>query len=137
MLALKWAVTEKFRDYILGSQFTAYTNNNQLAYIRDSKLGAAQIRWLSKLVLFEFDIKYRMGKSNQAADALSHHPKSSTNISSDVGSEEEYGTLSYEIVSDGLTNVVNGIKIPIDVKNKFKGPCMRSQKGIIFKGLVQ
>ena len=28
LLALKWAVTEKFRDYLLGSKFTVYTDNN-------------------------------------------------------------------------------------------------------------
>ena len=76
LLVLKWAVTQKFRDYLLGSQLTAYTDNNPLAYMMDSMLGAAQIIWLSKLVLFDFDIKYRMGKSNQAAEALSCHPKS-------------------------------------------------------------
>ena len=48
LLALKWLVTEKFRDYLLGSRFTVYTDNNPLAYVKESKLGAAQIRWLSK-----------------------------------------------------------------------------------------
>ena len=67
LLALKWAVTEKFRDYLLGSKFTVYTDNNPLAYVKESKLGVAQIRWLSKLALFDFDIKYRSGKLNQAA----------------------------------------------------------------------
>ena len=113
LLVLKLAVTEKFRDYLLGSWFTAYTDNNSLVYIKESKLGVAQIRWLSKLVLFDFDNKYRMGKLNQAADALSHHPKSSVDISSDRGSEEEYETISYEVISDDLTEVIDGIKIPI------------------------
>ena len=71
LLALKWAVTEKFRDYLLGSKFTVYTDNNPLAYIQTSKLGASQIHWLSELALFDFNIIYRSGKSNQAADALS------------------------------------------------------------------
>ena len=58
LLALKWAVTEKFRDYLLGSQFQVYTDNNLLAYVMESKLGASQIRWLSELALFDFVIKY-------------------------------------------------------------------------------
>ena len=33
LLALKWAVTEKFSDYLLGSKFTVYTDNNPLAYV--------------------------------------------------------------------------------------------------------
>ena len=80
----------------------------------------AQIRWLSALPLFDFDIKYRMGKSNQAADALSHQPKSSVVMSSDKGSEEEYETISYEVISDDLTEAIDGIKIPIELKNEIQ-----------------
>ena len=43
LLVLKWVVTEKFRDYLLGSQFQAYTVNNPLTYVMESKLGASQI----------------------------------------------------------------------------------------------
>ena len=32
-LALKWAVTDKFSDHLLGSVFTAYTDNNPLTYV--------------------------------------------------------------------------------------------------------
>ena len=44
LLAVKWAICEKFKDYLLGSKFTVYTDNNPLVYIKSSKLGAAQIR---------------------------------------------------------------------------------------------
>ena len=43
LLMLKWAVMEKFRDYLLGSQFQVYTDNNLLTYIQESKLGELQI----------------------------------------------------------------------------------------------
>ena len=43
LLVLKWAVTEKFWDYLLGSQFQVYMDNNPLAYVQESKLGALQI----------------------------------------------------------------------------------------------
>ena len=61
--ALKWSVCEKFKDYLLGSKFMVYTNNNPLVYVKTSKLGAAQIRWLSELALFDFNIIYQTGKS--------------------------------------------------------------------------
>ena len=32
-LALKWAVVEKFHDYLYGSKFEAVTDNNPLTYI--------------------------------------------------------------------------------------------------------
>ena len=53
--------------------------------------------------IVDFDIKYRMGKLNQAADALSHHLKSSVDMSSDKRSEKEYDTLSYEVISYDMT----------------------------------
>ena len=71
LLTLKWAVTKKCRDYLLGSKFTGYTDNSSLAYIQTSTLGGSQIHWLSELALFNFNILYRLGKTNKAADALS------------------------------------------------------------------
>ena len=64
LLALKWAVPGKFRDYLLGLKFTVYTDNNLLAYIQTSKLGVSQICWLSQLTLFNFNILYRYGKTH-------------------------------------------------------------------------
>ena len=74
LLPLKWAVTEKFHDYLLGSWFQDNMDNNLLAYVQDGKLGASQIQWFSKLASFNFTTKYQTGNSNKAADALSHHP---------------------------------------------------------------
>ena len=58
-------------DYLLGSKFMVYTDNNPLAYIHTSNLGVSQNHWLSNLVLFDFNIQHRLGKTNKAADALS------------------------------------------------------------------
>lgn len=41
-LALKWAVCEKFNDYLYGSEFVVLTDNNPLTYVLTSaKLDAA------------------------------------------------------------------------------------------------
>ena len=71
LLGLKWAITEKFRDYLLGGEFTVYTDNNPLSYLKSAKLAAAEMRWVSQLAQFNFNIKYRSGRSNANADALS------------------------------------------------------------------
>uniref|UniRef100_A0A3B1KDF0 Gypsy retrotransposon integrase-like protein 1 n=1 Tax=Astyanax mexicanus TaxID=7994 RepID=A0A3B1KDF0_ASTMX len=74
LLALKWAVTEKFREYLLGTQFTVYTDNNPLSYLQSAKLAAVEQRWASQLALFNYELKYRPGTSNGNADALSRLP---------------------------------------------------------------
>ena len=81
---------EKFRDYLIGTKFTVLTDNNPLTYVRTSRLGASQIRWLSDLMLFDFDIKYRAGKSNQAADALSQQPANPDSASESSDDEDEW-----------------------------------------------
>ena len=45
-LALKWAISEKFRDYLYGSKFEVLTDNNPLTYVlTTAKLDATGQRW--------------------------------------------------------------------------------------------
>lgn len=74
-LALKWAVTERFRDYLIGSSCTIYTDNNPLTYVLSTaKLNATGHRWVAELADFHLTIKYRPGKENCDADGLSRMP---------------------------------------------------------------
>lgn len=68
-LALKWAVCEKFHDFLYG-------DNNPLVYVlTTAKLDAARHRWLAALSMYDFDMKYRAGKTNVDADGLSRRPQ--------------------------------------------------------------
>ena len=82
-LAMKWAVTEKFRDYLLGAKFTVFTDNNPLVHFRSAPLGALEQRWASQLAQFDFDIQYKPGRTNPA-DALSRLPPVEANTSTPV-----------------------------------------------------
>ena len=75
-LALKWAITDVFRDYLAyADHFTAYTDNNPLVYLMETqKLNAYCQRWISELAEFNFNIKYRPGVINRDADCLSRIP---------------------------------------------------------------
>ena len=74
-LALKWAVTERYHDYLYGNTCTVLTDNNPLTYVLTSaKLDTTGHRWLAALANYDLKIKYRPGSSNQAADALSRLP---------------------------------------------------------------
>lgn len=81
-LALKWAVCEKFRDYLFyAPHFTIYTDNNPLTYVlRTAKLNAVGHRWVGELADFRFDIRYRPGKVNADADMLSRCPLDITKL---------------------------------------------------------
>ena len=71
-LALKWAVTDKFHDYLYGNRFTVRTDNNPLTYVlTTAKLDAMGHRWVASLSCYNFDIVYRSGANNADADALS------------------------------------------------------------------
>ena len=73
-LGLKWAVTERFSDYLryCHHPFVVYTDNNPLTYVlTTAKLNAVGMRWVNELADFEFTIKYRPGRLNVDADYLS------------------------------------------------------------------
>ncbi|XP_062372262.1 retrovirus-related Pol polyprotein from transposon 412 isoform X1 [Sardina pilchardus] len=73
-LALKWAVVDKFHDYLYGVRFTVMTDNNPLTYVLTTgKLNATGHRWLAALATYDFEIKYRPGKVNIDADLLSRN----------------------------------------------------------------
>lgn len=74
-LALKWAVTNKLHDYLYGAKCEVHTDNNPLTYVlTTAKLDAAGHRWLAELSTYDFSLKYRPGKQNIDADALSRRP---------------------------------------------------------------
>ncbi|XP_042559955.1 uncharacterized protein LOC122128976 [Clupea harengus] len=73
-LALKWAITEKFAEYLTPAPFVVYTDNNPLVHLNSAKLGSHEQRWAARLAGFQFEIKYRPGRNNQSADALSRFP---------------------------------------------------------------
>lgn len=73
-LALKWAVVDKFHDYLYGAKFTVRTNNNPLTYVlTTAKLNATGHRWLAALSTYDFGIQYRPGRENVDADLLSRN----------------------------------------------------------------
>lgn len=74
-LALKWAVTAKFSDYLYGNKFLVMTDNNPLTYVLSTaKLDAVGHRWLAALANYEFDLKYKPGRYIKDADGLSRRP---------------------------------------------------------------
>ena len=114
LMALKWSVCEKFKDYLLGSKFTVFTDNNPLVYVKTSKLGAAQISWLSELALYDFDIVYHTGCSNLIAGALSRRSEAqgeNHNQTCSDNDDEEWQAISYSAICEELQGIIGGVKV--------------------------
>ena len=71
-LALKWAVTEQFREYLQYQPFLVRTDNNLLTYVMTMpNLDAVGHRWVAAMAGYNFEIEYICGSDNKVADALS------------------------------------------------------------------
>ena len=107
MQVLKWEVTKKFRNYLLGSEFTVYTDNNPLKYLQAATLAAVEERWASLIASFKLNIVYRSGKSNVCADALSRKTFSDTDATTSTDVQQILSsTASISVMPLSLTHVI-------------------------------
>ena len=71
-LALKWAVTEHFKEYLLYQPFLVKTDNNLFTYIMTTpNLDATGQQWVSALAKYDFWLEYQKGPDNAVVDTLS------------------------------------------------------------------
>ena len=64
-LALKWAVTEQFREYLQYGPFTVRTDNNPLTYILTTpNLDALGHHWVAALAGYDMSLEYLKGTDN-------------------------------------------------------------------------
>ena len=70
--ALKWAVTEQFREYLQYQPFTMCTDNNPLTYIlMTPNLDVLGHCWVMALAGYNMKLEYLKGSDNKIADTLS------------------------------------------------------------------
>ena len=106
LLGLKWAVTEKFKNYLYGASFTVRTDNNPLCHLSTAKLSAVEQRWAASLAPFNFDIVYRPGRANRNADGLS---RQFTEDSPEV-------ELSAEVSANSCSQVCQHTQLPVELQ---------------------
>lgn len=74
LLALKWAMTDKFKDYLWGMEVEVFTDNNPLVHLETVKLGVVEQRWAAQLANFKYTIRYHPGTANHNTEVLSRLP---------------------------------------------------------------
>lgn len=103
-LAIIWAVN-KFRPYLYGTKFTLVTDHKPLTFIKSSEKNQKILRWRLDLEDYDYEVKYREGKSNVVADALSRMPVE-VNINETNNDEIPYfsGSEDLEDDADSIAN---------------------------------
>ena len=111
-LALKWAVTEQFHEYLSpygknSNEFVVHTDNNLLTYIFSSaNLDAAGQRWVARLTSYNFSLEYQKGKDNTVTDFLSQM--------NECLPEEEVQEYLNQIPHPGVKAVLDNAITPIE-----------------------
>lgn len=63
---------QKWRPYLLGHHFLVRTDQQSLMFLLERRIGTPnQQKWLAKLLGYDFEVEYKKGRENKAADALS------------------------------------------------------------------
>lgn len=71
LLAIVWAI-KRLRQYLLGRKFIIQTDHQALKWLFNVKDPSSRLlRWRLRLEEYEYEIEYKKGKENTAADALS------------------------------------------------------------------
>ena len=112
LLAVRWAVCGPFKDYLMGNKCLIYVDHNPLRYIDTANLSSTELRWVQQLSAFNFELKYRQGKTNQAPDALSRLPPKPPREFPDVldGQDVELSSCAVRISCEGTPDA--GTDVP-------------------------
>ena len=71
-LALKWAMTDQFKEYLQYRPFTVRTDNNPLTYVMTTpNLDVIGHWWVTTMAGYNMTIKYLKGTENKVADLMS------------------------------------------------------------------
>lgn len=114
-LAMKWAIADRFRDYLYyAPHFTVYSDNNPLYYVLTTpRLDATRLRWISELADFNFSVKYKPGPRNRDADGLSRMSLDFTTLQSECTLESTKDEVEATVKMVEARNKLQGFVLPV------------------------
>lgn len=117
LLAIIWSV-KHFRPYLYGKKFTIITDHKPLTWLFNVKdPGSRLIRWRLALEEYEYEIKYKSGKTNVIADSLSRLPRENCENLSNVNSIE---ITNAQPNSDSYNEFLNKIQTTLITNDKLE-----------------
>ena len=120
-----WAVVfalEKWRGYLLDRHFKIKTDHFSLKYLMEQRLTTPfQIKWLPKLLGYDYEILYKKGSENVVADALSRTPTPSLNtmLISDISNDLLQRIQASWLSDPSVQQIINKLKNGTTINSKF------------------
>ncbi|GKD40675.1 retrotransposon-related protein [Tanacetum coccineum] len=110
---------DKWRGYLLDRHFIIKTDYFRLKYLMDQRFTTpAQVKWLPKLMGFDYEISYKKGSENVAVDALSRLSNAgellqmvATSLTADVYQRIVNGWLTDDKIKGIIQGLQTGTKI--------------------------
>jgi len=98
LMAIGFSI-QKWWHYLLGKKFTVFTDQKSLKFLLEQRVvEEGQHKWLSKLMGYSFDIKYKVGLENRVADAVSR--------------KFHFSSISFSVQLNGMRLKVKFWKMP-------------------------
>ncbi|GJW22636.1 putative mitochondrial protein [Tanacetum coccineum] len=102
---------KKWRGYLIDRHFKIKTDHISLKYLLDQIMSTpTQLKWLPKLVGFDFAIVYKKGVDNVTANALSRM-QNPAELLSIIGNDEVLRTELLQLVHGGASGGHSGVKV--------------------------
>ncbi|WVZ15409.1 hypothetical protein V8G54_012975 [Vigna mungo] len=114
LMAIVLAV-QKWRQYLLGHHFIIRTDQKSLRFLLEKRvLTGDQLKWVTKLMGYDFEIQYKPGADNRVADALSRVMTYSSisvitnsdliELAEELARDEKLRGLMQEVIRDPKTH---------------------------------
>ncbi|KAL6417716.1 hypothetical protein ACFW04_012553 [Cataglyphis niger] len=115
LLAIVYCVNY-FRPYLYGRKFDLVTDHKPLIWLHSVKDPTSRlVRWRLKLAEYEYEVKYKAGKINANADALSRNPIHILPTTAEEGENARVLPIEGKIVSDSEESLFNCTPKPAQV----------------------